>query len=185
MWIELSNGDVGVPRLTASVEPPPISRRLRRVPAGRPRPRSCGHPGTIGEPAVKRTYQPSKLVRKRRQGFVPAWRPSAAARCWPTGAPRAASACRPDRGAAHVSRARPPDAPCGVPACRGEGAQGADARPGAAGAAARGRWSGAAWLYRHEEDRQRRDPQPHPPPPEGSRAAACWPNIRCRASISC
>jgi large subunit ribosomal protein L34 len=28
-----------------------------------------GTPGIIGEAAVKRTYQPSKLVRKRRHGF--------------------------------------------------------------------------------------------------------------------
>ena len=34
----------------------------------RPRPQSCVS-RTIGEPAVKRTYQPSKLVRKRRHGF--------------------------------------------------------------------------------------------------------------------
>src|SRR5689334_19529740 len=32
-------------------------------------------------------------------GSVPAWRPSEAARCWPTVAPRAASACRPDLAA--------------------------------------------------------------------------------------
>ena len=31
-------------------------------------------------------------------GFAPAWPPSEAAKCWPTGGPRAASACRPDRG---------------------------------------------------------------------------------------
>ncbi len=48
---------------------PPISRRLRRATRGRSCPQSCGRPGTIGEPAVKRTYQPSKLVRKRRHGF--------------------------------------------------------------------------------------------------------------------
>jgi large subunit ribosomal protein L34 len=28
-----------------------------------------GGPGVFGEPVVKRTYQPSKLVRKRRHGF--------------------------------------------------------------------------------------------------------------------
>jgi large subunit ribosomal protein L34 len=55
-------------RLTA-YDRPPISRRLRRATRGRSCPQSCGRPGTIGEPAVKRTYQPSKLVRKRRHGF--------------------------------------------------------------------------------------------------------------------
>jgi len=33
------------------------------------RPRRRGQLGTIGVSAVKRTYQPSKLVRKRRHGF--------------------------------------------------------------------------------------------------------------------
>jgi len=46
----------------------PISRRLRRAPASAFGPASA-RAGTIGEPAVKRTYQPSKLVRKRRHGF--------------------------------------------------------------------------------------------------------------------
>jgi len=36
---------------------------------GRLCPRSRGTPDIIGEAAVKRTYQPSKLVRKRRHGF--------------------------------------------------------------------------------------------------------------------
>ena len=53
------------------VRPPRISRRLRRrrrVAAARAR-ASCGLSRHIGELAVKRTYQPSKLVRKRRHGF--------------------------------------------------------------------------------------------------------------------
>ena len=36
---------------------------------GAPCSREGGRTRTIGEPAVKRTYQPSKLVRKRRHGF--------------------------------------------------------------------------------------------------------------------
>jgi large subunit ribosomal protein L34 len=34
-----------------------------------PRPARAARRRTIGEPTVKRTYQPSKLVRKRRHGF--------------------------------------------------------------------------------------------------------------------
>jgi ribonuclease P protein component len=42
-------------------------------------------------------------------GSAPAWRPSEAAKCWPTGGPRAASACRPDwgpdlAGSGHLTR---------------------------------------------------------------------------------
>jgi large subunit ribosomal protein L34 len=58
-----------LPQLTAP-ECPPISRRLRQaLRFGGLWPRSRGVPDIIGEAAVKRTYQPSKLVRKRRHGF--------------------------------------------------------------------------------------------------------------------
>ena len=58
---------VSIARLTAP-DRPPISRRLRRAPGWCPRPHWRGKP-ISGEPDVKRTYQPSKLVRKRRHGF--------------------------------------------------------------------------------------------------------------------
>jgi large subunit ribosomal protein L34 len=61
------------PALTA-VRGPPISRGLRT--GGAPRAARCDVPAapfpTTGQPqefVVKRTYQPSKLVRKRRHGF--------------------------------------------------------------------------------------------------------------------
>ena len=47
----------------------PISRPLRRaIRKGAPAPRCCGSQESRRED-VKRTYQPSKLVRKRRHGF--------------------------------------------------------------------------------------------------------------------
>ena len=53
---------LGHPGLTAS-QPTPISRRLPGAPQV-----GCG-PLLLLESVVKRTYQPSKLVRKRRHGF--------------------------------------------------------------------------------------------------------------------
>jgi len=47
---------------------PPISRRLRGQRACR-RAAFARSSGSIGVSTVKRTYQPSKLVRKRRHGF--------------------------------------------------------------------------------------------------------------------
>ena len=61
VWGEAPIFPVSAPRLTAH-DRTPISRRLC---AGA----RVGAPGTIGVLTVKRTYQPSKLVRKRRHGF--------------------------------------------------------------------------------------------------------------------